>query len=425
MPTSKRICDEILRRYTGEVALTDLLDRLAPLPVSEKPLPDRIPLGNDFTPDGLAKRRAFMAEQGLTADAICLADDQVDLDKLSGNIENYVGHIAMPLGLVGPLRVNGLYARGDYFVPLATHEGALVASCHRGAYAISHSGGASVACLTESVSRAPCFQFNRMADAGAFLTWVLSQVEQFQEIVDTTSSHCVFQNLNVNLCGKELYLIFEYTTGDAAGQNMVTLATEAICKKLVAEAPLKPRDWFLEGNLSGDKKATMISFLNTRGKKCLAEVVIKRSILERFLHVSPEKMFQYWQVSFMGAAQSGSIGVQGHYANMLAALFISCGQDPACVSEAAVGITRIDLTDEGDLYMMISLPNLIVGTVGGGTHLSTHQECLSMLGCAGTGSARKFAELCAATALAGELSIIAALAAGDFGEAHATYGRQK
>jgi hydroxymethylglutaryl-CoA reductase (NADPH) len=135
-------------------------------------------------------------------------------------------------------------------------------------------------------------------------------------------------------------------------------------------------------------------------------------------------MAHYWQVSILGGIQSGSIGAQGHFANALAALFIACGQDAACVSEASVGLTRMEVNDEGDLYVSASLPGLIVGTVGGGTHLPTARECLEMLGCYGDGNGRKFAEICAATALAGEISIIGALAAGEFGKAHENYGRK-
>jgi hydroxymethylglutaryl-CoA reductase (NADPH) len=217
---------------------------------------------------------------------------------------------------------------------------------------------------------------------------------------------------------------FVFETGDAAGQNMVTIATDALCRDLVARAPVKPEHWYVEGNLSGDKKATMLAFLTARGKKVVAETVVARSLLKRVLHVTPEDMVRYWQVSVLGGAQSGSIGVQGHYANALAALFIACGQDAACVAEASVGVTRMDVTAEGALYVSVSLPNLIVGTVGGGTHLSTARECLAMMDCLGADRARKFAEICAATALSGEISIIAALSAGEFASAHARYGRR-
>jgi hydroxymethylglutaryl-CoA reductase (NADPH) len=227
------------------------------------------------------------------------------------------------------------------------------------------------------------------------------------------------------LMGKEVYLRFEFHTGDAAGQNMVTLATDAICRHAAARSPVKPRAWYVEGNFSGDKKATMLAFLSARGKKVVAEAVIPRGLLARVVHAQPAEMARYWQVAFLGGAQSGSIGVEGHFANGLAGLFIACGQDAACVAEAATGVTRMDLTERGDLYASVSLPNLIVGTVGGGTRGPTARECLRMIGCDGDGGARKFAEICAATVLAGEISIIGALAAGEFASAHARYGRPR
>ncbi|HVR41073.1 MAG TPA: 3-hydroxy-3-methylglutaryl-CoA reductase, partial [Thermoanaerobaculia bacterium] len=220
------------------------------------------------------------------------------------------------------------------------------------------------------------------------------------------------------------YLTFEYTTGDASGQNMVTFATGALCEFLIATSPVKPLTWFIEANMSGDKKATQMSFQSTRGKKVVADVTVPRDVVQKYLHTEPEQIFKYWQLAVVGSLQSGSIGMQGHYANALTAIFIACGQDVACVAEASVGVTRMDVTAGGDFYVSTSLPNLIVGTVGGGTHLPTARESLEMLGCFGPGGARKFAEICAATVLAGELSIAGALASGEFASAHKAFGRK-
>jgi hydroxymethylglutaryl-CoA reductase (NADPH) len=335
-----------------------------------------------------------------------------------------VGFARLPVGVIGPLRINGAYARGDFYVPMATSEGALVASYHRGSYVVSRSGGVTVACFTESVCRAPCFVFDNLVESGRFLAWVLPRFEEMQQIVERTTRHGRLIDLKVSVLGKEVYLILEFHTGDAAGQNMVTISTDAVVANILAETPQKPRHWFLDGNLSGDKKATAAAFTSARGKKVVADAVIDRKLVRRFLHTEPEQMVRYWQVSSLGGVQSGSIGVHGHYANALAALFIACGQDAACVAEASVGVTRMDLTPEGDLYTSVSMPNLIVGTVGGGTRLPTAHECLAMVGCVGEGTAPKFAEICCATVLAGEISIIGAMSAGDFGQAHAKYGRR-
>jgi hydroxymethylglutaryl-CoA reductase (NADPH) len=223
--------------------------------------------------------------------------------------------------------------------------------------------------------------------------------------------------------GNHVYLIFAFRTGDAAGQNMVTFCTAAICRDILARTPVQPRHWFLESNLSGDKKATALSFVQTRGRNVTAEVVLPRRLVTRGLRTTPERMEDYWKMSFVAGVQSGSIGVSGHIANGIAALFLACGQDMACVSEASVGITRMEVL-EGDLYCALTLPNLIVGTVGGGTVLPTARECLSILDCVGTGKAGRFAEICAATALAGEISIVGALCAHEFDRAHRELGRR-
>jgi hydroxymethylglutaryl-CoA reductase (NADPH) len=206
---------------------------------------------------------------------------------------------------------------------------------------------------------------------------------------------------------------------------MVTFCTAAICEDVLARTPVQPRYWFLESNMSGDKKATALSFLQTRGRNVTAESVIPRDLVESVLHTTPERMADYWRVSFVGGVRTGSIGVNGHIANGIAAMFLACGQDVACVSEASVGVTRLEVTDGGDLYAAVSLPNLIVGSVGGGTRLPTAQECLRIMDCLGDGRASKLAEICAALTLAGELSIVGALCSGDFARAHAALGRSR
>ena len=387
-------------------------------------LPPRIPGSADHSAAAVERRRSLLSEQGIHTDILYANDGYLPADALAGNIENLIGFARVPVGVIGPLRIRGAHAQGDFYVPLATTEGAMLASYQRGSQAISRSGGATAICIAESVSRSPGFVFDRISEAGAFVAWAVDQYDRFQQVVETTSRHCQLVDMRAQIAGKEVYLVFEFKTGDASGQNMVTIATDAICNRLVADAPFQPQHWFLEANASGDKKASMLGLFHHRGKKVLADVEIDRKTCQRFLHTTPEKMNKYWSTSVIGAIQTGAIGVQGHYANALAGLFIATGQDVACVSEAHIGITRIDVTPEGGLYMSVCLPNLIVGTVGGGTRLPTQRECLEMIGCFGDGKARKFAEICAATVLAGELSIVAALCAGHFAQAHATYGRQ-
>ncbi|HMR19624.1 MAG TPA: 3-hydroxy-3-methylglutaryl-CoA reductase, partial [Sphingobacterium sp.] len=253
----------------------------------------------------------------------------------------------------------------------------------------------------------------------------LPEINKFKEIVSQTSRFAQLMDIKIQIEGNHLIVTFEYHTGDAAGQNMVTICTDAICQYIVSTCPTKPIFWFIEGNYSGDKKATALSFTNVRGKKVTAEIVLPGKVIQQVLKTTAAHMSEYWRTSTMGIIQSGAIGAHGHYANGLTALFLATGQDVACVAEAATGITRMEMQDDGALYASVTLPNLVVGTVGGGTHLPTQRECLELMDCYGQGKARKFAEICGAVVLAGELSIAAALSAGHFTHAHQKFGRKK
>jgi hydroxymethylglutaryl-CoA reductase (NADPH) len=345
-------------------------------------------------------------------------------ERLRGNVENFIGMAQVPVGIAGPLLMRGLHAQGLFYVPLATTEGALVASYSRGMKATGLSGGVSAVCLTEGVQRSPYFKFDRLDEAGRFVGWVMGEIAAFERIVSATSRHAKLLDVQPHIEGNSVILTFEYTTGDASGQNMVTICTNAICKDIVSRGPLKPVAWYVESNYSGDKKATALSFSSGRGRKVVCECVLQKDVVATVLKSTADAMADYWQASTLAVVQSGAIGAQGHVANGLAALFIACGQDAACVAESATGITRMQVTDERDLYVSLTLPNIMVGTVGGGTGLPTQRECLELLDCFGEGNAKKLAEIVAATALCGEISIAAALSAGHFSDAHKTLGRK-
>jgi len=388
---------------------------------------DSFPTEEIASASGQQKRIDHLKNEipGLDVDQLSGIKNISDFTQFDGNIENFIGMTQIPTGIIGPVRITGSAANGDFYVPLATSEGALVASYHRGAKATRLSGGITSICLVEGVQRSPVFKFNNVGDIGLFILWFLKEIEVFEKITSQTSRFAKLNDVKTNIEGNHVILTFEYHTGDASGQNMVTICTDEICKYIVENTPVKPTFWFIEGNYSGDKKATALSFTNVRGKKVTSEVVVPKIIVEKVLKTTPEMMAQYWQTSTLGVIQSGAIGAQGHYANGLTALFLATGQDAACVAEAAVGITRMQLTPEGDLYVSVTLPNLIVGTVGGGTSMPTQLECLKIMGCAGTGNARKYAEICGGVVLAGELSIAAALSAGHFSSAHKKFGRKK
>ncbi|WP_172562396.1 hydroxymethylglutaryl-CoA reductase [Vibrio furnissii] len=334
------------------------------------------------------------------------------------NIEYFIGTVKVPVGVAGPLRVNGLHASGDYLIPLATTEAALVASYHRGSRLITAAGGASAMLLNEGVTRTPVFAFYNLAQAGQFVAWVTTQYDVFKSLAQSTTAHGQLHDINVTLEGNHVYLVFEYLTGDASGQNMVTIATNAVFDFIMQHSPITPEYAFLDGNLSGDKKANSHVLRSVRGKKVTAEVHLTADLVRKYLHTTPEKMVQFGHMTTLGGALSGSIGVNAHYANALAALYIACGQDAACVAESAIGITRMELNKHGGLYASVTLPNLMVGTVGGGTGLPSQKACLDILGLAGNGKARALAEVAAGLCLAGELSIVGAFSAGHFSRAH-------
>jgi hydroxymethylglutaryl-CoA reductase (NADPH) len=420
MSTDPKTAARHLREILGAGGIAGATERLAP---HSTPLTARVPHPTKFDETAIRKRWQMLPAAATAAAELLDPDTLRRAEVYAHHIENFIGTVKVPVGIAGPLRVNGLYAQGDYFVPLATTEAALVASYTRGATLITLAGGCASCILNEGVGRAPAFAFRNIPEAGIFVHWCLENQEQIRAVAESTTQHGKLVDLRVTLEANHVYLLLQFTTGDAAGQNMVTIATQAACNFIAANCPAKPEYWFVESNMSGDKKASSQSFQSVRGRKVTAEVRLPGELVAKHLHTTPRRMADYWRMSAVGGVLSGTIGIQGHYANGLAALFIACGQDAACVAESAVGLTRFELTEDGGLYASVTLPNLIIGTVGGGTGLPSARACLDLLGLAGPGHARALAELCAALALAGELSIIGALSANEFTRAHQRLAR--
>ncbi|HEV8293079.1 MAG TPA: hydroxymethylglutaryl-CoA reductase [Tepidisphaeraceae bacterium] len=415
MSTHHRQANEFVQRMLRSRSIEQAKRDLSPKPCDGR---QKIPGGSLLTDDAIRKRYEVIANADqIRAD---LLEDWTNERKnvYEHNIENFIGTVKVPVGLAGPLRINGLCAHGDFYLPLATTEAALVASYSRGCQIITEAGGCTAMLLNEGLSRAPGFVFKDLKEAGSFLIWVINQLDAFRKVAEATTRYGKLIDMSISVEGNHVYLLFEFTTGDAAGQNMVTIAAQAICDYINKNSPVKPQRCFVEANLSGDKKASAASFVSVRGKKVTAEVVLPGELVHHRLHTTPVQMCDYWRMSAMGAILSGTMGVQGHFANGLAALYIACGQDAACVAESAVGTTRMEVTPDGGLYTAVTLPNLIVGTVGGGTMLPTQKACLDILKLSGPGNAQALAEVCASMALAGELSIIAALSCGHFTRAH-------
>lgn len=343
---------------------------------------------------------------------------------LHGSIENFIGYTQIPLGVAGPITVRGSQSTQEHLVPMATTEGALVASYNRGLKACNLSGGITAIAVDQAVQRSPYFKFPSIDQAIKFVDWVSAHKVNFQDFVSQSSKHAQLTALSHSHEGNAVNLTMAYTTGGAAGQNMTTIATAMICQYILESCPVKPMEFYIEGNFSGDKKGNLRALSSTRGKKVIAEVTVPETVVREVLKTSPRKMHQFWQAGTLSGIQIGAVGNYGHISNALTAIFIACGQDVATVSEAAVGIVRMELTREGALYASLTCPNLIVGTIGGGTTLPTQKEALALMGCSRPEDAAKFAEVCCATALAGELSIGAAITAGQFAQAHQQLGRK-
>ncbi len=391
------------------------LSQLA-LPSRADPPPAKLRAGP--SPRAIDARCAALGLDEAALAALRRSPADASMGAYAAMIEQCIGAVQVPLGVVGPLRVRGLFAQGDFFVPLATSESALIASYDRGAAILTAAGGAAALLLNEGVQRSPGFRFASLEEAGRFVAWAMTQFDAFAAAARGTTRFGELIDMRVTVDGRFVYLACEFRTGDAAGQNMATFATEAICAHIRAESPVRPEAMFLEANLSGDKKACAQSFLSVRGRKVTAEAILPRALIERTLRTTPERMHEYWTMSAVGGVLSGCLGIQGHFANGLAALALACGQDVACVAESAVGTTRMEVDASGGLAVCVTLPNLMFGTVGGGTALPSADACLGILGLRGAGKARAFCEVAAALLLAGEISIVGALCADEFARAH-------
>ncbi|MDA8651546.1 hydroxymethylglutaryl-CoA reductase [Porticoccaceae bacterium] len=386
---------------------------------------DRIPRdkNNDYTEVMAQKRRDF-AESKTSTELNHIGHYSVDPGLTAGNIENFIGVAQVPMGLMGPLLVDGEHAQGEFYVPMATSEGTLVASYNRGASLLREAGGAKVTVVDDAMQRAPVFIFEDARQARMFGEWVSDNFDRIAEQAESTTSSGKLRNIQQFSAARMRYLRFNYTTGDAAGQNMVGKATFVACEWIKANYPGIER-YMLSGAMDTDKKHSQLNTLYTRGKRVIAEVTIPSALLERVMGVSGEALFKARAINQVGGLLAGSINTGAHSANGITATFIATGQDVANVAESSSAVVYADLDVNGDYYFSITIPSLIVATFGGGTGLPTQQECLKMLGCVGAGKVKKLAEIIGAAVLAGELSLMSAVLAGDWVTSHDALGRNR
>jgi len=366
-------------------------------------------------------RRKFL-ERKLHVDLKHIGSYTISPKNVRKNIENMIGAIQVPLGVVGPLKVLGEYASGEFYVPLATTEGALVASVNRGCSVITASGGAIARVIDDKMTRAPVFKVQGVDHALKVVKWIKDNWDTIKAAAESTTRHGKLVGFQYFIAGKNLFIRFKYHTGDAMGMNMATIATNEASK--VIEEKTGAKLIALSGNMCVDKKPAALNLILGRGKTVVAEVKIPREIVRKKLKTTPEDFVEVvYRKIYVGSALAGSYGFNAHFANIIAAVFIATGQDVAQVVEGSNGITIAEVTESGDLYVAVYLPSLEIGTVGGGTSVETQREALSIMGCYGSGNAKKFAEILASTVLAGEISLIGALAAQHLAEAHKKLGR--
>ncbi|MEJ2603350.1 MAG: hydroxymethylglutaryl-CoA reductase [Gammaproteobacteria bacterium] len=377
---------------------------------------------NDYSEEAIRRRREFIEEQ-TDFRFEHLGSYSLDPSTLKGNVEHFTGIAQMPIGFAGPLLVNGEHAQGEFYVPMATTEGTLVASYNRGMSLTREAGGIMVTVVDDAMQRAPVFVFDNAREARAFGLWISENFSGIKAAAEATTSVGKLRDIEQYAASRMLYLRFNYTTGDAAGQNMAGKATLAACHWIIEN--FGRVEYYLSGNMDTDKKHSTLNSLHSRGKRVIAEVTIPDAILRDRMRVSAEQMFATRRVSQFGALMAGAVYNGVHPANGIAATFIATGQDEANVAESHAAFTYAEVTRTGDYYYSITLPSLIVATYGGGTGLATQRECLESLGCYGRGKAHKLAEIIGATVLCGELSLGAAVIAEEWVSSHETYGRNR
>jgi hydroxymethylglutaryl-CoA reductase (NADPH) len=378
---------------------------------------------NDYTREAAETRRKFAKEQ-TGAELKHVGQFSFHPSILPGNIENFIGVAQVPIGLAGPLLVNGQFAKGEFYVPLATTEGTLVASYNRGMKLLRESGGVTTTVVDDAMQRAPVFVFKSAREAQNFGLWVKENFAEIKARAEATTSIGKLRDIQQFPASRFLYLRFNYTTGDAAGQNMVGKATKAACDWISKVYPGIER-YQLEGSLATDKKTSSVNTLNTRGKKVIAEATIPAVRLEEIMHVTVEQIFAARLTSQLGGYLAGVNNNGAHSANGITAMFIACGQDVANVAESSAAAVYAEITATGDYYFSVTIPALIVATYGGGTALPTQRECLELLNCYGKGKVKKFAEIVAATVLCGELSLGTAVIADEWVSSHEQFGRNR
>jgi hydroxymethylglutaryl-CoA reductase (NADPH) len=374
------------------------------------------------------RRRALEERLGLKLDH--MGNYSFDAERASRqNCENMIGVAQVPVGVIGPLRLSGEFVDDEeVFVPLATTEGALVASANRGCRALREAGGAVVRVDNVGMTRAPVFRTTGVVQTRELIRWLETNQDEIRRRTESGSRFLKLLDIRPQALGTTVFLRFRFDCGDAMGMNMATIACDRVIQDFI-EPETGVECVSLSGNFCVDKKPSAINFQEGRGKRLFAEVSLDRHILEKVLKTNARALVEVqYRKNLLGSIAAGSMGFNAHYANMLSAFFIATGQDPAQVAESAVGVTCIESRGPESVVASVYLPDVPLAAVGGGTGLETQREALAILGVEPDperpgAAVMRLAEILAATVLAGELSLMAALSSRDLARAHERLGR--
>ena len=379
---------------------------------------------NDYTQKMATERRRYLSDETETfLDHV--GQYSMNPEVFAGNVENFIGAAQVPIGIAGPVLVNGEHAQGEFYIPLATTEGTLVASYNRGMKLTRLAGGVTVHVIEDKMNRAPVFVFEDAGQARDFGIWIEQHFAELKELAESTSSVAQLVSIEQYAASKIRWLRFNYQCGDAAGQNMVTKATHKACQWILSQKSEGLEYFSLAGNLDTDKKHSYINYLHTRGKRVVAEIRIPDQFIREVMRTDAQTLHNQRKISNVGAIMGGSVNNGAHAANGITAMFIATGQDVANVAESSAAIVHADVMSNGDYYFSVTIPSLIVGTYGGGTGLPTQRECLELLGCQGKDKVLKFAEIVGAVVLSGDLSLSAAIMADEWVSSHEELGRNR
>jgi hydroxymethylglutaryl-CoA reductase (NADPH) len=371
-------------------------------------------------------RLEFLKTQNIKTNVI--SQSKFEFHDIRGNIESYIGSTEIPLGIVGPLLFNNTETQELVYAPAATLEGALIASMNRGAKVISKSNGFVATVKWQKMTRSPMFIFEKEEEASTFKQFVKDTFLAIKKVAEAHTNHGKLLKIDAIQDVAVVHVKFTFQTGDASGQNMTTTCTWHAMLALVEDfkkaTGITPVDFVIEGNGACDKKVSSYNIKSGRGMHVVAACTIPENIIQKVLRTTSEKLLRCFHPSKKLAKKDGMIGYNINVANTIAAIFAATGQDLASIHESSVGELHLAQKDNG-LFLQLTLPNLVIGTVGGGTSLPRQAQALEIMDCYGSGKITRFAKLIAGFALGLEISTYAAIVSGEFAKAHEKLGRNK